>query len=122
MEADSSRGLSSARVKRGDKCTGIHRSSRFKLGAGDVTFDYAGAGGYVAVCRGNECVRGGEAGRKTVSFGKGTIHASKLAHWVGKDVELQIVDQSARGWGFIAVSNIAYHGVPSSPAVSSKSS
>lgn len=59
-------------VRRGDRTSGIYRSSSFKLGQGSVSFEYAGAGGYVAVCRGAKCVRGGETPRKTTALGKGS--------------------------------------------------
>ena len=75
----------SGSIKVGDGRTGTLESTPFTLGAGGVTFDYAGAGGYVALCRGAECKKQ-MCSRKSTAMVKGSFAAAELAPWVGDEV------------------------------------
>jgi hypothetical protein len=95
----------SAKVRDGP--TGSLRSTPFQLGAGDITFDYAGAGGYVALCKGEECKKQ-HCRRHSTSMTAGRFPAAELALWVGEQVHFELVDESSRGWGHIAVDNLRF--------------
>ena len=74
-------------VGRTDGKTGVFRSTTFTLGPGEITFDYSGSGGYVALCKGDEC-KEFPCRLKSTTMKPGQFSAGELAPWVGADVYL----------------------------------
>jgi hypothetical protein len=91
--------------KVGDGKRGWYVTDKFRLGAGAVAFEGAGAGGRVRICHGRKCeeVR---PNLKSTTMKTFTIPADKLAKWVGKEVVLQVQDFGRRGWGHFALDNL----------------
>jgi hypothetical protein len=92
-----------------ESLTGVFRSTTFTLGPGEITFDYSGNGGYVALCKGDECKKFQcDLRSKTMFTAGGSFSTDELAPWVGADVYFKLVDDSTSNWGYIAVDNLVY--------------
>ena len=88
-------------------------STGFRLGAGEVTFQYTGDGGYIAICKGTECKKK-HPRRHSVSMIPGSFAASELSSWVGETVHFRLVDNNNCYWAFLAVDNIKFNMQPGS--------
>jgi len=104
----------SASNKVGDGPQGVYRSSVFKLAAGDITFDYAGHGGYIALCSGTVCKQK-HPSLSSTTMKRGSFTAEELTTWVGRRVFFEVVDDQSGGWGHIAIDNIIFHGDVEAP-------
>ena len=99
-------------VKRGDTWTGMYRSSKFVLAPGDITVDYAGNGGYIALCLDTNCKKKRPGITSTTLQQDIAFGASDLAPWVGSAVHFELADDQTGGWGHIAIDNIVFNKVP----------
>lgn len=88
---------------------GTYKSSQFVLGAGEITFDYSGNGGYVALCLGSnssKCKKNYPYSSSNIMT-QGRFRAADLMDWVGKSVHFELVDDGPTA--YIAVDNIRFN-------------
>lgn len=120
---------SGVRLRHGDKRTGELRTPPFFLGSGDISWEAAGSGGFVALCPAEPQMMEATAGaggnvviasagclerrirKESVELTRGSFDEDELLHLRGSAVYLRIVDDRTVGWGFVALDNLAYPSV-----------
>jgi len=121
---------SGVRLRQGDRRTGELRTPPFFLGSGDISWEAAGSGGFVALCPAEPKMMEATAGaagnvliapasgclerrtrKESMELTRDSFDEDELLHLRGSAVYLRIVDDRTVGWGFVAVDNLAYPSV-----------
>jgi len=105
-------------VKMGDQLQCVYHSSVFRLKPGDITFDYAGNGGFIALCLAsdaNNCKINRPSAEST-TLQRGSFTSTDLQEWMERQVFFKLVDDRSGAWGHLAIDNIAFHGTVDVPS------
>jgi len=95
-----------------DHRTGAFESSVFKLKAGDIRFDFAGDGGFIALCLAadvNTC-KTKRISLQSTKMQRGSFTSTELEEWLEQHVFFKLVDDQSGSWGHISIDNIVFYG------------